>query len=175
MLRRSLWVVFAVCASLEAQAADKPPACADAPEYHRLDFWLGDWDVYVGGTLDGRNQIVAILNGCAVQENWSDASGYEGKSWFFVNPATHHLRQVWLTSVARMPGGTKEKSEVSSEDSRSIRFQGAVLASDGSTLFDRTTLTPGGDGTVRQLIETSHDARHWTLSYDAVYRRTASE
>jgi hypothetical protein len=54
-------------APLEQSAA---PATCDTPEHHRLDFWLGDWQVFDGST----NELVAIdhiekhSEGCIIQQ-----------------------------------------------------------------------------------------------------------
>ncbi len=159
--------------TVHAGAKGHDPAtsgCLSRPEYHRLDFWLGDWDVYAGGALDGKNHIVAILQGCAIEENWSDASGFEGKSWFYLDPHSRRFKQVWLTDHADQPGGTKEKSEVPSATA-GIHFRGVLNANNGVRLFDRTTLTPLPNGRVHQLIEISRDGETWKVAYDAEYRR----
>jgi hypothetical protein len=52
---------------LEQSAA---PATCDTPEHHRLDFWLGDWQVFDGTT----NELVAVdhiekhSEGCIIQQ-----------------------------------------------------------------------------------------------------------
>jgi hypothetical protein len=54
-------------APLEQSAA---PAICDTPEHHRLDFWLGDWQVFDGST----NELVALdhiekhSEGCIIQQ-----------------------------------------------------------------------------------------------------------
>ena len=152
--------------------AGKAGGCAGRVANHRLDFWLGDWKVYAGGALDGTNHIVSILDGCAVQEEWTDSSGYQGRSWFYVDPATGRLKQVWLTSRAEQLGGTKEKTELPGTEPRSVQFQGVLVGDSGRAIVDRTTLTLQRDGTVRQVIEISNDGeRTWTIGYDAIYRR----
>jgi hypothetical protein len=147
-------------------------SCSERPANHRLDFWLGNWIVYVGGALDGTSHIVSILAGCAVQEEWTDITGYQGRSWFYVDPGTQRLKQVWLTSRAEQFGGTKEKVELPGGGPRTVTFQG-VLSNLGKRIIDRTTLTQELDDTVHQTIETSRDGgRSWTMAYDAVYRRS---
>jgi hypothetical protein len=154
------------------EAARAAGGCSGRLANHRLDFWLGDWKVYAGGALDGTNHIVSILGGCAVQEEWTDSSGYQGRSWFYVDPATGRLKQVWLTSRAEQLGGTKEKTEVPGAEPRSVQFQGVLIGESGRPIVDRTTLTLQRDGSVRQVIEISNDGeRTWTIGYDAIYRR----
>jgi len=157
-----------------APRQDVPAAgggCSGRNANHRLDFWLGDWLVYAAGTLDGTSHIVSILGGCAVQEEWSDISGYQGRSWFYVDPSTGRLKQVWLTSRADQFGGTLEKAELPGGVSGSVRFQGTLMEDSGKRTLDRTTLTLQSDETVRQVIEISRDdGRTWAVKYDAIYR-----
>ncbi|MDH4107087.1 MAG: hypothetical protein OEW35_02115 [Gammaproteobacteria bacterium] len=153
-----------------AIAQQSVPACRDLPAYTRLDFWLGEWDVYVGATLAGRNRIESILDGCAVSEHWSAAGGGEGVSLFYVAP-DGSWRQVWVTANAARPGGTKEKTELPGTTAGEIHFQGEIRTADGSYL-DRTTLTRMEPDAVRQLIEVSTDGgASWRAVFDAVYRR----
>ena len=158
-----------------ARQHDAPAAgggCTGRTANHRLDFWLGDWLVYAAGSLDGTSHIVSILGGCAVQEEWSDITGYQGRSWFYVDPSTGRLKQVWLTSRAYQFGGTLEKSELPGGVSGSVRFQGTLLEESGRRTLDRTTLTLQVDETVRQVIEVSRDdGRTWAVQYAATYRR----
>ena len=50
---------------------DEPATCATTPGFQRLDFWVGDWDVFgPGGQQAGTNRIEKISNGCALLENW---------------------------------------------------------------------------------------------------------
>jgi hypothetical protein len=146
--------------------------CSRRIANHRLDFWLGDWIVHAEGSLDGTSHIVSILGGCAVQEEWTDITGYQGRSWFYVDPLTGRMKQVRLTSHAEQTGGTQEKVELPGVDPRSVRFQGILVADSGTRMIERTTLTVERDETVRQVTEISKDdGRTWAVTYDAVYRR----
>ncbi len=163
----------AIAASADETMPVAAGSCAERPANHRLDFWLGDWLVYAAGALDGTNHIVSILGGCAVQEEWTDITGDQGRSWFYIDPGTQRLKQVWLTSHAERAGGTTEKAEVPGGGPHSVRFQGMLIIS-GNRIIDRTTLTQELDDTVRQVIETSGDGGHtWTVKYNATYRRSS--
>ena len=172
--------------ALNAQQRQQPPlSCEDTPGFHKLDFWVGEWDVFSGEDYSqkvGTNRIEKILDGCAVMEHWTDSGGGEGKSLFFYTLATDTWKQVWVTPNATRPGGVKEKTLVeipSSEESpdsdpRASRFQGEITRPNGSTYLDRTTLTPmrgdGNEGKVRQVIEISTDGgENWRTTFDAVY------
>src|SRR5215470_19618567 len=82
-----------------SQTSPKPVSCSDDPAYHKLDFWLGNWNVFnmQDGSKDGTNRIEKILNGCALVENWHDVTGGEGKSLFYYQRATKQWKQVWVT------------------------------------------------------------------------------
>jgi hypothetical protein len=162
---------YSVAAGASPQESKSTGGCAGRSANHRLDFWIGDWLAYAGGALDGTSHIAAILGGCVIQEEWTDVTGYQGRSWFYVDPSTARLKQIWLTSRADEVGGTLEKAELPGGVPGSVRFQGKLAQDSGKQLLDRTTLTLQSDATVRQVIEISRDdGRTWSVKYDAVYR-----
>jgi hypothetical protein len=151
-------------------SADHP--CENDPVYHKLDFWLGHWDVVdmQDGTKGGENFIEKILDGCALIENWHelDPRGADGKSLFYYQRATKQWKQVWVTAV----GPIKEKKLVEEFKDGGVRFQGEIPKPDGTSYLDRTTLTPLKGDRVRQVIEISHDeGKTWQVTFDAEYRR----
>jgi hypothetical protein len=143
-----------------------------APEVHQLDFWMGEWDVYLAtGAKDGNNRIEKLLGGFALQENWSELDGHEGKSWFYFYRPEKRWKQVWVTDT----GFVKEKQQVESP-AGSVRFRGEIPLKNGRKLLDRTTLTPLPDGRVRQVIEqSSDDGVTWQTGYDAYYVRKSNK
>lgn len=153
----------------QPQPQPAPAECEAVPDFHKLDFWLGSWDVYVGEQKVGDNRIEKTLAGCAVLEHWTDVEGNEGKSLFFYTQATDTWKQVWVTERATAPGGVKEKVLIESFDDGGVRFQGEIPLPGGRRYYDRTTLTPLPEGRVRQHIEISKDGKSWDSSFDAVY------
>ncbi|HVY45759.1 MAG TPA: hypothetical protein VHB21_07760, partial [Minicystis sp.] len=139
-----------------AVAASAPSALApgcDAPAYHRLDFWIGAWDVTApSGTYEGTNVIERALGGCAVAEHWIDARGHRGESLFYVDRATGAWRQLWVTDE----GASKDKREVPAATRGDVAFEGAR---------DRTTLSPIEAGKVRQTIVSLDGRASWTGVY----------
>lgn len=164
MIRAGLVLLLAAApAALAAQT----PGCRSRDEYRALDFWLGEWDVFVGNRQVGTNRIEPILGGCAVLEHWTSAGGQAGTSLFYYSPLRGAWAQVWVTET---PGAVKEKTAVADPPPGSIRFQGTVVTPDGMHVLDRTTLTPAADGTVRQVIEVSSDeGASWRTTFDARY------
>ena len=150
----------------------EPQSCAHNEQYGMLDFWLGDWDVYVGDNLVGRNTIEKTMKGCAVLEHWQSIDGGRGTSLFYVD-GQRTWKQVWVTEYGTMPGGVKEKTHQPLADERRVRFQGRVYAEDDKSYLDRTTLTDLDNGHVRQVIEVSMDEEAtWKAVFDAEYRPT---
>jgi hypothetical protein len=162
-------VAFFTGALLLSAARGQP--APSAPVHRELDFWLGDWTVFdAHGTRVGTNRIDRVLGGAALVENWRDADGSEGKSWFYFSVAENRWKQVWVTDG----GFSKEKSLVEHRADGGVRFRGEIALPDGRRILDRTTLTRAADGTVRQVIEQSTDGgQTWKVGFDAVYRRPA--
>lgn len=164
MKTKLLLATLATVAALRAQ----PPADAKPAGHHELDFWLGEWEVFAGGKLDGTNRIERVLGGAALIEHWHDVDGHEGKSWFYFYRPENRWKQVWVTDL----GGVKEKACSAILTDGSVRFRGEIPLRDGRKVLDQTTLTPLADGTVRQVIEQSTDGGEtWQTAYDAIYRR----
>ena len=175
----SIVLSLAIASDASAQApvtmTAPPPACEDSTLYRALDFWIGEWDVYVGNRIVGHNRIEKILDGCAVMEHWSARGGEDGKSLFFVDYNGHWV-QVWVTQWARTPGGVKEKLMVTDPPEGTVRFQGVIRHPEAGEWLDRTTLTPNDDGSVHQLIEFSEDnGQTWNPTFDAIYRAVSEE
>lgn len=164
-----LWLV--VIPAVQSPESAAAPACRDAPGYSRLDFWVGEWDVYWNGQKVGTNRISKILSGCAIEEEWVDVEGGRGKSLFYFNPRERTWKQVWITDHATRRGGTKEKTLTTEVEGGGLRFEGE-LPIRTARVRDRTTLWPLKNGRVRQLIEFSEDdGATWKLSFDGEYVR----
>jgi hypothetical protein len=145
-----------------------PPTIETDAAYHRLDFWLGDWEVTAssGNQREGHDRVEKVLRGAAIVEHWSAASGGEGKSWFYYYRPEKRWKQVWVTDG----GFVKEKALVEEFADGGVRFRGEVQAHDGTRVLDQTTLTPLPGGKVHQVIETSRDGgKSWVVGFDAVY------
>ena len=68
-----------------------------SPESAQFDFWVGDWELVWNDTSKGTNSVRRILDGCGIQENFSDAvSNFNGMSWSMYNPKTANWQQTWI-------------------------------------------------------------------------------
>ena len=82
-------------APAQTPAAAPPPSCP-AEVRRQFDFWIGEWNVTVGGQQAGESRIERILEGCALLENWTGAGGMSGKSLNFYDPAREQWHQTWI-------------------------------------------------------------------------------
>jgi hypothetical protein len=172
-MRLHLISALALLAAAPAFAADEPP-CRAHPKGAALDFWLGDWRVTSvdGKTLFGENHVKLDLDGCAIHEDWTGATGGRGQSLFFFEARSGQWAQIWVTADTSRPGGLKHKKLVEMTDNGGVRFQGEIVGETGAPYLDRTTLTPLDGGDVRQLIEISVDGgATWRTVFDARYSR----
>lgn len=167
---------FALClsgvaaAQQPAVAAQQPAAparpCAARSEARQFDFWVGEWDVEVGGKRAGTNAVQLILGDCVLMENWTGAGGMSGKSFNFYDAPKSKWRQVWVDDrggVLDFEGEFREGA---------MRFQGETRRADQTTMLHRLTFTRQSADRVRQLWEQSSDGgKTWNVAFDGIYLR----
>jgi hypothetical protein len=137
------------------------------PECRQFDFWVGEWDVHgPNGRKAGTNRIEPILNRCALQENWTGASGSGGRSVNFFHPGRRKWVQVWVNAqggVIEIEGEYRDGA---------MHFTGENTAADGSVELCRASWTLLEDGRVRQFWEQSRDGGEtWYTWFDGYYTR----
>jgi hypothetical protein len=142
-----------------------PTGCA-APEYRQFDFWAGRWDVTSHGQPAGTNLVTIEERGCLVHEHWTGAEGGTGQSLNFYDRRDQRWHQVWVAStgnVLSLAGRYQDSTLV---------LQGEAPQPGGPPLRHRLSFRHRGDGTVRQLWETSADSgTTWAVTFDGLYRR----
>ena len=95
-MKKIICITVIICTVFAAPAQNTQKPCT-APEASQLDFWVGNWDLYSADTLTGNNTVHKLMDGCTVQENFSNArSGYLGKSWSVYNPMSKLWQQTWV-------------------------------------------------------------------------------
>ncbi|MCY7297152.1 hypothetical protein [Alteromonas sp. a30] len=86
-------------------------ACNDT-RFSDFDFWVGEWEVrYANGEVAGTNTISPSLNGCALEEHYVAANGYEGKSLNTFDQSTQQWHQTWVDNtglVLQLDGNLSE-------------------------------------------------------------------
>jgi hypothetical protein len=150
--------------------ARAPTPCADAPERHRFDFWIGEWTVTgpTGSGPAGSSSIQSVSGGCALLENWTSGNGGHGKSLNAYNPATGQWQQYWIGQ-----DGNPTEFRESSWAGSSLVFRAHVPVTGKSPATEmRLTFTPVDSNTVRQHGESSADGGvTWKTTYDLLYHR----
>ncbi|MDH4259719.1 MAG: tetratricopeptide repeat protein [Gammaproteobacteria bacterium] len=146
-----------------AALVDPLRPCA-APEYHQFDFWLGDWNVETPAAAGvvSHNRISSINGGCALHEQYTTPSGYEGSSLNFYDSARKVWHQTWIDNQGGplyIEGGFDGKSMV-------------LATTADPKQVNRVTWTPLDDGRVRQHWESSSDGgATWSTAFDGYYSR----
>ncbi len=157
-------ILFAFSQSSFAQQ-QKP---CDSDAHRQFDFWVGEWDVYKYGTdtIVGQNTIRSILNGCVVEENWTSATGWKGKSFNTYNPADSTWNQVWVDQS----GNTYHFS--GRREGNVMKLAGKATSKGQHILFEMSYYFEPEKGTVRQLWKMSKDdGESWQLAFDGLYRK----
>ena len=98
-----LQAILSLPAAVSQQSATPAPPnpCALA-EQKQLEFWVGDWDLTWPGpkpdeTLHGTNRIQRIMDGCVVQETFSnEATHYRGTSLSMFDSTVGKWKQTWV-------------------------------------------------------------------------------
>ncbi|MFL6759300.1 hypothetical protein [Sphingomonas sp.] len=164
----SLALVAAAAIAAQGTGGAASPPCRATEVSRNLDFWIGDWDVYVGSMLAGRDTVERILDGCAVTERWNGGGGDEGMSLFAYDARKDLWTQNWVTNNSAVPGGIKVKV-VRAHAPASTTFQGEIEGKSGAVYYDRTILTALPGGRVHQEIQVSRDGVAWRTGFDAIY------
>ena len=153
-------------APAQTPAPAMPPAGCPAEARRQFDFWVGNWDVAVGGQHAGENRIERILEGCALLENWTGAGGMSGKSVNFYDPQLGQWHQTWVDDR----GGSLALD--GKFTSGKMVLSGTKQDKAGKTTINRITWTPLPADQVRQVWETSSDdGKTWTVAFDGLYTR----
>ena len=142
--------------------------CRGTEVARNLDFWIGDWDVYVGRERAGRDLVERVLGGCAVTERWDGGVGDQGMSLFAYDARKDLWTQTWVTSDSSAPGGIKFKV-LRARAPASTTFQGEIQGNGGAVYYDRTIFTALPRGRVHQEIQVSRDGVNWRTGFDAIY------
>jgi len=163
-----LLLLAALPAAGPCGADTSKPADCSAAEYHQLDFWVGDWEVYDSdGKLQGHNLVEKVYGGCVIQENWHGVEGGTGSSFNIYDASRKLWNETWVSShgyFLSIEGNLHGKDMV---------LTGTHLDADGHTELHRGVWTPTGYG-VHQTWEVSADGGHsWTMRFEGMLRRAA--
>lgn len=98
MHRKGLGLVIGVVAALASAAAS---AACESADHHRLDFWVGDWDVYdqpATGKPTAHATITSLMDGCVIHELYEGNSGVRGESFSIYDASRSAWHQTWVSN-----------------------------------------------------------------------------
>ena len=142
--------------------------CMYSKEARQFDFWLGDWDVYVGKNKVGENLVELDTQGCTLVENWKNTTGGKGKSLSVYDGSTKKWKQFYVGGQ----GGV-------------FLFRGEYKPKEKNMYFTAETLTPKGakvlhifeffelpNKTVQQRWKQSTDGgKTYNTVWDSIYKK----
>jgi tetratricopeptide (TPR) repeat protein len=153
-------------AEIAATARKNQHPCAASAEYRQFDYWLGEWDVEIGGQKAARSSIQLIVDDCVIFENYAMLNGsYSGKSFSMWAAASKKWEQRYVDS-----GGAFHEWS-GAMDGDTMRFfwthdRGA------QKVLSRMSYLKEGPDRVRQVIEDSRDdGKTWIKTFDGLYSR----
>lgn len=162
------WLLAAVLSSfIQCAFAAPSPACS-APVYHRLDFWLGDWDTYEAngkGPSEARNRVTSILGGCVILEHYEGANGTVGESFTIYDASRKVWHQTWVTNRGQLlvlEGGFKGNV---------LTLWGTRTLTDGQRELIRGVWKSQAGGVRETAYKSKDDGRTWTLDFDVFFKR----
>lgn len=145
--------------------------CKTDENYIRFDFWIGEWDVYVGNQKIAESKISFSRGNCGILEDYQTSQIVGGNSLSYYDSYT----EKWKQTYADQSGSVSYYEETDSPYegtlqfiSKSTVFQGNISAKP----WIKMTYYDNEDGSVRQYLETSTDeGKTWTSAFDAMYKR----
>ncbi len=140
--------------------------CMFSAENKQFDFWVGEWDVQLGGQQVGTSSVQRILDGCVIFENWQSGLGGTGKSFNFYDPNTSRWQQTYVDNTGTVLNFFGEYKD------NALRYTAETRAKGGSKTLHKLTFFNQGPQRVRQLWEQSTDeGKTWNIVWDGIYIR----
>ncbi|MEZ5344854.1 MAG: tetratricopeptide repeat protein [Pyrinomonadaceae bacterium] len=142
--------------------------CMYSEEARQFDFWLGDWDVFVGGNKVGENLIELDTQGCTLVENWTNNGGGKGKSLNVYNAAKKKWQQFYVGGQ----GGVLEFDGNYKPDEKIMYFTAETTGPNGVKTMHILDFHDLPDKTVRQRWQQSTDGgKTWNNVWDSIYKK----
>ena len=155
-------LILLLPAFIAAQSPSQSRPCQD-PRYRQFDFWIGEWDVFSGDRLVGRNRIERILDGCVLMENWVGQGGSKGHSFNLFNAASGKWEQTWVDN-----SGTVINFKGSFDPNKQAM---AFTANAADTSKHKMTFWRMPDGSIKQKWEAAAKGQEYRVLFEGTYRR----
>ncbi len=170
---RPLFALALLAATASTSGAAPATANCSAPEYHQLDFWLGDWDTLDSDSKDrttsiARTHVDPIAAGCAVHELYEQIDGLIGDSILSYDPVRKQWQQTWVTNrgaIMAIYGSFKGGALI---------LEGETHLRDGSTIHQRITWKAEGKGVRESAVMSKDGGKTWKPAFDVLFVKHAS-
>ena len=100
-MRHLFITAFFILSAFSSFSQASPSDCSTNAKNREFDFWVGEWNVFNPQKVQvGKSVITRIINGCAIQENWTSLGGgnYVGESINVYNDEKQKWEQYWFGS-----------------------------------------------------------------------------
>ena len=137
--------------------------CKYGEQYKRLDFWLGEWDVYTNNNKTAESSITKSNGGCTLHEDYSTFSGFYGRSVNYYDPSDKLYKQIWID---------KFNNIVNFKETKATDAYLELVATSPNGNLTRMSYTLDDKNTVSQRMASSTDkGKTWNQTFLGVYKR----
>ncbi len=137
--------------------------CRYGEEYKPLDFWLGEWDVYVNDKKTGTSSITKSEGGCTLYEDYKTFKGFLGRSTNYYDPVDKKYTQIWIDKFNNI-------TIFKEVEAKKNYLQMSVKNKEGK--ITRMTYTKNSTGNVTQIMEDSKDqGKSWVVTFTGIYKK----
>jgi hypothetical protein len=167
---RVIFIVALICAALYAAprtSAQSAEAACSAPEYHQLDFWIGDWDAFDVSEptiASAHIRVDRILGGCVLEETYEGANGARGQSFSIYDKSRGVWHQTWVTNRGKLlviEGKIQNGAMI---------LTGSDRTADGKPRLVRGIWKPDSAGVRETAATSTDDGATWTPWFDLLFR-----
>lgn len=160
-----LLLLFTYSTNMIAQTdEEKAFPCRYGEEYKRLDFWLGEWDVYVNDKKTANSIISKSEGGCTLHEDYKTQSEYYGRSMNYFDPKDKKYTQIWIDKFNVITVFKEVEAKNGYLKLQTNNGKGTLTNMDYE--LDSST------GNVTQTMESSKDeGKTWKETFVGVYKK----
>ncbi len=138
--------------------------CKYDERHKKLDFWVGEWDVFMNDTKLANSKITKDKSGCTVHEDYRTLRGFYGSSINYFDSADSLFTQIWIDQRNNL---TNYKEVGSKEGYLQMQADQG-----GGSLARMTWQYNADDDSVLQVAEASSDSgKTWSPTFTGLYRR----
>jgi hypothetical protein len=145
--------------------------CRNDPNYQRLAFWIGDWDVLdSAGAHYATQRVHPVLDHCALTAEWIGPAGGTGFAFFAFDGKPGEWKQMYASNQVPMAMGVKIRRSDPTYAGQGIRL--IPTGDDAAAVMQtRVTIRPTEEKRVVEEFEDSSDGgKTWKLVFSGVHR-----